>query len=735
MTLVQLVFANVVLLLPGRARGAGARPAERVGDARVVAGARLRRAGRDVRGRLVADADASARARCGPRLDPVRVPCPAAGADPGAPRGLRRGRGARPPALARRREHRRRRALPPRARPEAGRVRLALARGRQRVRGRRAPSRLRVPALARLPRPRREGRLPRSRRGRAARGDGAGAGGAAGRVRGRLGALPAGRPGGRRRPRRRRRDGAGARTTAAPTPRSGCRRRPRARSCCRPRWRLRSPTSRGRAAACSHRSPLRGSCWRSSTRRTRSSSGCRSRASSSFARSSSGARRGGSPPRSRRWSSRRRSISRGCSRSSATRARTHPGVDELQRAFRQYAGQLDVFSDTSYRLAPEVFGRAGAVAVAALLFVPLAGLALRSRWAAYVLGGFLAVAAVMLVPHLFVAFSDLASISQSRRAAGFWPLAFSFAGGFVVLAALLRGLVLPAAFAGGLALQLAYPGEFTYRLEDGGPALRDLVRGRRRRRRARGRACVSETQSSHSNGRSLPPGRRRCSCSRSRFTPRRTGARRTHARRARSRRASSRRCASTSRAATSSTPIRRRATRSPPACPVYIAVAPPGHVADTEKNRPYERRDQALRFFESGDAAIVRRAGADWLVVDRKRFDVVAAARQRLPRRALHALRGAVAAASRRLDAEEVSRLELAARERRQLLAVQQRPSDGARARRRRPRTARSGAAARAARAGTPRARAARGRRRRRRDAHPPPPEPSRSACRSTRSG
>ena len=36
-----------------------------------------------------------------------------------------------------------------------------------------------------------------------------------------------------------------------------------------------------------------------------------------------------------------------------------PGTDELQRAFEQYKGQLDVFSDTSYRLAPEVFGRAG----------------------------------------------------------------------------------------------------------------------------------------------------------------------------------------------------------------------------------------------------------------------------------------------------------------------------------------------------------------------------------------
>ena len=56
--------------------------------------------------------------------------------------------------------------------------------------------------------------------------------------------------------------------------------------------------------------------------------------------------------------------------------------------------------------------------------------------------------------------------------------------------------------------------------------------------------------------------------------------------------------------------------------PVYIAVAPPGHVADTEKNRPYERRDEALRFFETGDVEIPRRAGADWLVVDRKQFDV-----------------------------------------------------------------------------------------------------------------
>ena len=43
-----------------------------------------------------------------------------------------------------------------------------------------------------------------------------------------------------------------------------------------------------------------------------------------FAGSSSGVSCVGSPPRSGRWSSRRRCISRGCSRSSATRARTRP---------------------------------------------------------------------------------------------------------------------------------------------------------------------------------------------------------------------------------------------------------------------------------------------------------------------------------------------------------------------------------------------------------------------------
>ena len=48
----------------------------------------------------------------------------------------------------------------------------------------------------------------------------------------------------------------------------------------------------------------------------------------------------------------------------------NPSESELHRALRHYANQLDVFSDGSYRLAPEVVGRAGAVAVLALFARP-----------------------------------------------------------------------------------------------------------------------------------------------------------------------------------------------------------------------------------------------------------------------------------------------------------------------------------------------------------------------------
>ena len=127
----------------------------------------------------------------------------------------------------------------------------------------------------------------------------------------------------------------------------GARARARLRRAARPR-----PARLGRRR--------RASCSRSSTRPTRSSSGC------PFARlpRRALARRAARGEADRGRARRARRPGGGLSRLAAAgrarhRARTRPAATSSQRAFRQYAGQLDVFSDTSYRLAPEVFGRAG----------------------------------------------------------------------------------------------------------------------------------------------------------------------------------------------------------------------------------------------------------------------------------------------------------------------------------------------------------------------------------------
>src|SRR4249920_143318 len=60
-------------------------------------------------------------------------------------------------------------------------------------------------------------------------------------------------------------------------------------------------------------------------------------------------------------------------------ASVSPTEKEVRRAFEHYVGQLDVRSVTSYGLAPGVFTRSGAVAVAAILLFPLAALASRRR--------------------------------------------------------------------------------------------------------------------------------------------------------------------------------------------------------------------------------------------------------------------------------------------------------------------------------------------------------------------
>src|SRR5258705_1208383 len=149
----------------------------------------------------------------------------------------------------------------------------------------------------------------------------------------------------------------------------------------------------------------------------------------------------------------------------------NPGSTERARALRTYANDLVIHSQTSYHLAPSVVARTGAIAVAALLLVPLAALAARSRWSAFVLGGTVLVLALELWSPVFTHFSDLVSLSQSRRAAGFVPFAFALAGGAAVLARVLRALVVPVALGAGIVLQQLYPGSFERHYTHGGASL------------------------------------------------------------------------------------------------------------------------------------------------------------------------------------------------------------------------------------------------------------------------
>ena len=168
-----------------------------------------------------------------------------------------------------------------------------------------------------------------------------------------------------------------------------------------------------------------------------------------------------------------------------------PAPVERARALRHYADQIAVSSPDRYHLRAEVLGRSGAVAVAALVLVPLAGFAIRRRWAALVLGGSLAVLALMLVPELFTRLSDrrldLAVAARSGvravrvrargrvRAAD--ALAAAAAGGAR------RGRAAAVALAGGLRVRTARG------RARGGHV--DRVRGKRRSARARARPAAA----------------------------------------------------------------------------------------------------------------------------------------------------------------------------------------------------------------------------------------------------
>jgi hypothetical protein len=147
-----------------------------------------------------------------------------------------------------------------------------------------------------------------------------------------------------------------------------------------------------------------------------------------------------------------------------------PGPKQLKANLIHYHHDLVVHSLTRYSLAPGRIDRNGSIAVAALLLAPLALLARRRRWSALVLGGTVAILGIELWPLVFPHFSDAVSLSQSRRASGFIPIAVALAGGAALISRYSRTLALVAGLVLGIWLQVAYTGDFGLRARVSEPA-------------------------------------------------------------------------------------------------------------------------------------------------------------------------------------------------------------------------------------------------------------------------
>jgi hypothetical protein len=147
-----------------------------------------------------------------------------------------------------------------------------------------------------------------------------------------------------------------------------------------------------------------------------------------------------------------------------------PGPAQLAHNLHHYRADLVVHSLARYSLAPARIDRNGAVAVIALLLVPLAFFARRRRWSALVLGGTVAVLGIELWPLVFPHFSNAVSLSQSRRASGFIPFAVALAGGTAIVSRFSRTLAVLGGLACGIWLQVAYTGDFGLRAPKTEPA-------------------------------------------------------------------------------------------------------------------------------------------------------------------------------------------------------------------------------------------------------------------------
>ncbi len=288
----------------------------------------------------------------------------------------------------------------------------------------------------------------------------------------------------------------------------------------------------------------------------------------------------------------------------------NPGASEQARGLAHYGSQLVVSSDRHFRLAAEVFGRSGSVAVATLILLPVIGLALRRRWAAFTLGGTLIVLYLTLVPWLFVHVSDAVSLSQARRLAGFAPFPFAFAGIAAVVAR--RRLVVPFALLAGIVLQQLWPGDFDYGLRHGGPGWATWIalaggtcslvvflalrRPPVREQHALGLAavCVFVLPVALHGIRHWSPDPRSDPLA---LSPRLVHNLRTKV----------------PKGAIVLAPV-KVSYRVAASAPVYIVAAPVTHVADTKANDPYGRARAVRHWVLTNDPRVARKYGATWAI-------------------------------------------------------------------------------------------------------------------------
>jgi hypothetical protein len=248
------------------------------------------------------------------------------------------------------------------------------------------------------------------------------------------------------------------------------------------------------------------------------------------------------------------------------------------------------------------------------VLVPVAGLAARRRWGAFVLGGTVAILALMLVPELFVRFSNAVSLSQARRAAGFAPLPFAFAGGLALLAR--SGLAPPAGLIAGIVLERLWPGDFAYGLRHGGPAAVTWFA-------FVGGAVALAAGLVITRKRPVRPGERYgvAALTAALFVLPVAIHGLAHWSPARGARADQNALTPALRRELSQVPAGAVVIAAPSvgyelvaAAPVYVVAAPVAHVANTKANDPVARVAQVKQWLATGDPAIPRRYGATWAV-------------------------------------------------------------------------------------------------------------------------